>query len=89
MPAPKPIEFTLTQEEADELLQPSGSGGHQALHQRLIDQLQNGNLILRFDDAHIGELFRYWSYGWDGASGGFQKRLGKAFARSFRERLGL
>jgi hypothetical protein len=89
MPTPKPIEFTLTVDEAAELLEPSGEGGHQSLHARLIDQLQNGNLVLKFDDAHIGELFRYMTYGWDSKGGGFQSRLKKAFLRSFRERLKL
>ncbi len=89
MPTAKPIEFTLTQSEAAELLEPSGSGGHQSLHKRLIDQLEGGNLILKFDDAHMGELIRYMQYGWDGASGGFQKRLNRAFGRSLREHLKL
>ncbi|MBM3550545.1 MAG: hypothetical protein FJX45_02030 [Alphaproteobacteria bacterium] len=86
---PKPIEFTLTTDEAANLLEPSGEGGHQNLHARLIEQLQNGNLAVKFDDADIGELFRYMTYGWDSKGGGFQSRLKKAFLRSFRERLKL
>jgi hypothetical protein len=79
-----PIAFTLTSSEAAEILKPSGQGGHQSLHKRLLAQLANGNLSLSFDDAQLGELVRYMSYG----SGGFQGRLRKAFKRSLLETIG-
>jgi len=63
-----------------------GSGGHQELHRRLTDQLANGNLEVRFNDAQLGELIRYMTqYG----SGGFQGRRRRAFIRPLRELLGL
>lgn len=81
---PKPLKLTLTQSEANEILKPSGQGGHQSMHKRLLAQLADGNLTLSFDDEHMGELVRYMSYG----SGGFQGRLRKAFKRSLLEAIG-
>lgn len=89
MPDPRPLEFTLTDEEAAAILDPHGSGGQQTLHQRLKDALQNGNRVLSFNDTQLGELIRYMQYGWDSGRGGFQSRLHRAFARSLRERLNL
>lgn len=89
MPEPRPLEFTLTDDEAAEILEPHGSGGQQTLHQRLKDALADGNRVLSFNDAQMGELIRYMQYGWDGKRGGFQSRLHRAFARSLRERLNL
>jgi hypothetical protein len=89
MSEPKPIEFTLTEEEAAAILDPHGEGGQQTLHQHLKDALKGGNRTLSFDDKHLGELIRYMQYGWDKGRGGFQNRLHKAFARSLKERLNL
>lgn len=89
MSEPKPIEFILTDDEASALLEPHGDGGHQSFQKMIIDQLQGGNRTLKFDDADIGFLFRYMTYGWDSKGGGFQSRLKKAFLRSFKERLRL
>ena len=81
-PAPRPFTFQLTQAEADEILGPVGEGGHQSLHARLTDQLQNGKLQITLTDQQLGELIRYMTqYG----SGGFQGRLFRAFIRSIRE----
>lgn len=77
----KPIEFVLTQSEADILSEPAGAGGQQGFHQQLRDQLQNGNLTIRLDDDQVGKLIRYATqYG----PGGFQGRLRKAFGRTLR-----
>jgi len=81
---PRPIELTLSQSEANEILRPSGQGGHQSMHKKLLAQLANGNLTVSFDDQHMGELIRYMSYG----SGGFQGRLRKAFKRSLLDAIG-
>jgi hypothetical protein len=89
MPEPKPLVFTLTEEEATAILEPHGGGGQQSFHQSLLDKLENGNRALEFDDRHLGELIRYMQYGWDKKGGGFQSRLHKAFARSLKERLKL
>ena len=77
-----PIPLTLTTEEAAEILTPAGSGGQQTFQQGLIDQLQGGNLTIRFDDNDLGKLIRYMTqYG----PGGFQSRLRKAFRRPLLE----
>jgi hypothetical protein len=74
----RPFSIHLSQDEAAELLLPSGSGGHQTLHENLIGQLANGNLQIILDDEDLGKLIRYMTqYG----SGGFQSRLRKAFKR--------
>lgn len=69
--------LTLLPAEAAELQVPVGSGGHQTLHQMLLDQLANGNLTITLTDAQLGRLVRYMGYG----SGGFQSRLRRAFRR--------
>ena len=82
--AASPFILVLTKEEAAELLAPVGSGGQQAFHQLLINQLQGGNLTIAFDDDHLGKLIRYMTqYG----PGGFQSRLRKAFHRPLLELL--
>jgi len=85
MPPPaRPIVLTLTSDEAAELLAPVGAGGQQTFHQGIIGQLQNGNLVLAFNDDQLGKLIRYMTqYG----PGGFQSRLRKAFRRSLLELL--
>jgi hypothetical protein len=85
MPTPaRPITLTLTPDEAAELLAPAGDGGQQVFHQTIINQLQNGNLAVAFNDDQIGKLFRYMTqYG----RGGFQSRLRKAFRRPLLELL--
>ena len=81
-PTPRPIVLTLTQDEANELLVPVGSGGQQVLHHALVNQLQNGNLAISLNDEQLGKLIRYMTaYG----PGGFQSRLQKAFRRSLLE----
>ena len=80
--APRPFSITLTKEEAAFILEPSGEGGQQQLHETLRDQLANGNLTILLDDTDLGKLVRYMTqYG----SGGFQGRLQKAFRRPLRE----
>jgi hypothetical protein len=84
--APKPFEMTLTEDEAAEISKPSGQGGHQSLHKRLLAVLDTGSRIFHFNDCELGELVRYMTqYG----SGGFQGRLRKAFTRSLVEQLGV
>jgi len=79
---PKPFKLTLTASEAAELLKPSGKGGHQSLHRRLIKQLAGGSLTVTCSDRQLGQLIRYITqYG----SGGFQSRLRRAFRRSLHE----
>lgn len=78
-----PVSVTLTQDEADELIKPVGSGGQQSLHQMLISQLKNGNLTITLNDDQLGRLIRYMGYG----SGGFQSRLKKTFRRTITDRL--
>ena len=79
----KPFVFTLTQDEADEIRNASGSGGHQSLYRRLTKEMHDG-LRVTFTDEQLGELIRYMArYG----SGGFQDRLRRAFARSVGELL--
>lgn len=74
----KPIVLVLTADEAAELLAPIGDGGQQGFHQGILNQLQNGNLAIAFDDDQLGKLIRYMTqYG----PGGFQSRLRKAFRR--------
>ena len=74
----KPIVLVLEVDEAAQLLAPAGAGGQQVFHQEIIDQLQNGNLAVAFDDDQLGKLIRYMTqYG----PGGFQSRLRKAFQR--------
>lgn len=81
---PKPFTFTLEPAEIEELMPPSGQGGHQSLHKRLKDELANGPFVT-LDDSEMGELIRYMSqYG----SGGFQGRLRKAFIRSLCAQIG-
>lgn len=86
MPQARPFTLTLLPQEAAELLVPVGSGGHQTLHQMLLDQLANGNLTVTLDDAELGRLIRYMT---QYKSGGFQGRLQRAFLRPLRELLGL
>jgi len=85
MSEPKPIGFTITDEEGAAISEPQGGGGQRSFHRRLIDALANGNRTLSFNDAETGYLFRNMTYGWDDKGGGFQSRLKKAFLRSFRE----
>lgn len=81
---PAPFHLTLTREEADMLSAPAGKGGFQGLHDRLLDQLKNGNLDIELNDQELGELVRYMTrYG----QGGFQGRLYNAFHRSLTEML--
>lgn len=83
-PAPRPIVFTLTDEEAAYLLVPVGDGGQQTFHEGLLAQLQSGNRAVAFTDDQLGKLIRYMTqYG----PGGFQGRLRKAFRRSLLELL--
>lgn len=81
---PKRFEFHLTEEEADEIRNARGSGGHQSLHRRLTEELENG-LMVTFDDAELGELIRYMT---QYKGGGFQGRLRAAFGRSLKGQLG-
>lgn len=82
---PKPFVFTLTPEEALEITEARGAGGHQTLHRRLVAELARGDRTILFTDAQLGELIRYMTrYG----SGGFQDRLRKAFDRSLKELMG-
>jgi hypothetical protein len=81
----KRFEFHLTEAEANEIRNAHGSGGHQGLHRRLTDQLENG-LVVSLNDAELGELIRYMT---QYKSGGFQGRLRAAFERSLRDQLGL
>ncbi len=82
--AARPFTFTLLPTEASEVLEPTGEGGHQKLHDQLCAQLSNGNLTIELDDAQLGKVFRYMTqYG----SGGFQGRLSKAFRRPLLELL--
>lgn len=76
---PRPFVFDLTKKEAAELLQPSGEGGHQGLHEDLLAQLQNSNLVIQLTDAQLGKVIRYMT---QYKSGGFQNRLRRAFKRS-------
>jgi len=82
---PKPLVFTLTPEEALEITEAKGSGGHQSLHRRLVTELAEGNLTITFTDRQFGELVRYVTRY---ESGGFQGRLRRAFERSLRELFG-
>lgn len=75
----KPFKFTLSKEEAAELLEPSGQGGHQGLHKLLLKQLKDGNRVITLTDTQLGKLLRYMTMY---KSGGFQGRLRKAFRRS-------
>lgn len=60
----------------------AGTGGHQELHRRITEELENNNNQVTFTDEQLGELIRYITrYG----SGGFQSRLRKAFRRSIVE----
>lgn len=76
--------FELTDREAAELKVPVGSGGHQSLHRRLLEQLEQGNTVT-FTDQQLGALIRYMT---QYEQGGFQGRLRKAFDRSLRKQLG-
>jgi hypothetical protein len=84
--APKPFVFTLTEAEVAEIEGPSGSGGHQSLHRRLLDELAAGDQTVTFDDCELGELIRYMT---QYKSGGFQGRLRRAFIRSLEQQLGI
>ena len=90
---PKPIDITLDEAEAGEILAPSGGGGHQDFHERIRAELADGNRVLLFDDPRMGELLRYMSYGnrpkpgKKAKGGGFQTRLRKTFGRSLKELL--
>jgi hypothetical protein len=76
--AARPIVLVLTADEAAEILTPVGAGGQQVFQEGIINQLQNGNLAVTFDDDQLGKLIRYMTqYG----PGGFQSKLGKAFRR--------
>jgi hypothetical protein len=75
---PRPVKLTLVEEEAAFLLDPSGEGGHQQLHEMLRSQLSDGALTVTLDDHDLGKVIRYMTqYG----SGGFQGRLRKALQR--------
>lgn len=82
--APKPFEFELTNAEIEEIRNAQGTGGFQALQERLIAELENGSKVT-FDDAQLGEVIRYMT---QYKGGGFQGRLRAAFERSLREQLG-
>jgi hypothetical protein len=72
---PRPVSLNLTKEQAAFLLEPSGDGGHQQLHEMLRSQLIDGSLTISLDDYDLGKVIRYMTqYG----SGGFQDRLRKA-----------
>ena len=80
----KPFVFRLNPEEADLLRGASGTGGHQALHRRIVNELRDG-LEVTFTDEQLGELIRYMTrYG----ASGFQARLRQAFGRPLAELLG-
>jgi len=83
---PKPFVFTLREEEAAEIGEARGTGGHQTLHRRLVSELARGDLTILFTDAQLGELIRYMTRY---ESGGFQDRLRRAFGRSLEELLRL
>jgi len=82
---PSPFVFRLTPEEANEIAEAHGSGGHQTLHRRLTAELARGDLTILFTDAQLGELIRYMTRY---QSGGFQSRLHRAFDRSLKQLLG-
>lgn len=78
--------------QAKHIIDPSGPGGHQAFHRRLLEKmktLDDGSAEWEFDDAEFGELMRHWQYGWESGSGGFQGRLRKAFGAKISMMLGL
>ena len=76
--SPKEFELVLNEEEAASLREPYGEGGHQVLMDDLRDQLQEGTLTIRLNDAELGKVVRYMTqYG----SGGFQGRLKHALKR--------
>lgn len=80
----KPFVFTLLDDEVAELKEAVGTGGHQSLHRRLMQELRDGNTVT-FTDDQLGELIRYMTrYG----SGGFQGRLRNAFGRSLKDLFG-
>jgi hypothetical protein len=82
----KPIELELTAHEVSLLQEPAGSGGHQALHAELLEQLAAGGTKLTLNDEQLGRVIRYMTqYG----SGGFQGRLRQALSRPLRDLLGL
>ena len=82
----KPFVLTLTPDEALEITEARGKGGHQSLHRRLVTELAKGDLNITLNDRQFGELVRYMTRY---KSGGFQGRLRRAFERSLRELLGL
>lgn len=74
--------FSLNFEEVQAIAGAAGSGGHQELHRRIVDELEKNNNQVTFNDQQLGELIRYMTrYG----SGGFQGRLRAAFRRSIME----
>jgi hypothetical protein len=78
--------------QAKHIVEPSGPGGHQAFHRRLLETanvLDDGSYTWELDDEHLGELIRHFQYGWDKGSGGFQGRLRKAFGSKLAMMLGL
>jgi hypothetical protein len=81
---PKPFIFVLLPEEAREITEANGTGGHQSLHRRLVAELERGGLTIVLSDKQLGELIRYMT---QYESGGFQGRLRRAFERSLRELL--
>lgn len=81
---PKKFHFELNEEEADEIRNAKGSGGHQSLHRKLVDALEDGNLSVELNDCELGEIIRYIALY---KSGGFQGRLGRAFKRELRNLL--
>jgi hypothetical protein len=83
---PKPFILTLLPEEAREIMEAHGSGGHQSLHRRLVEELERGDLTVILSDKQLGELIRYMTRY---ESGGFQGRLRRAFERSLRELMSL
>ena len=83
---PKPFIFTLLPDEALEIMEAHGSGGHQSLHRRLVTELERGDLTVVLSDKQLGELIRYMTRY---ESGGFQGRLRRAFERSLRELMSL
>ena len=54
-----PLHFRSPEAEAAELNGPAGEGGRQLSHKRSIQELEDGNRTVTFNDAQLGELVRY------------------------------
>ena len=78
--------FRLTQDEARNLHDPMGDGGHQHFIRKMLSRLDSETGQIVIDDGDLGKLVRYMTgYG----SGGFQYRLRRAFGRSLRQMMGV